>query len=59
MIAGAFIPIILKISIMLEAFKDWLDQIYWSGYAQAFLEDNPDAFYRQLEEFTEQHQTTK
>ena len=44
---------------MLEAFIEWLDQIYWKGYAQDFQQDNPDAFYSQLAEFTENHQVLK
>ncbi|MGE6220387.1 hypothetical protein ACQKCH_11220 [Nubsella zeaxanthinifaciens] len=38
---------------MEQVFIEHLDQIYWQGYGRQFREDNPDAFYRQLAEFTE------
>lgn len=44
---------------MEEVFMDHLDQIYWQGYGQAFREDNPDAFYHQLAEFTDIFKTPK
>lgn len=40
---------------MEAVFIDHLDQIYWNGYGEEFKADNPDAFYRQLAEFKNQH----
>ncbi|MGY4539434.1 hypothetical protein ACVW0P_003868 [Mucilaginibacter sp. UYNi724] len=40
---------------MEAAFIDHLDQIYWQGYGEDFKADNPQAFYRQLAEFKNQH----
>lgn len=36
---------------MLDAFKEFLDKMYWEGYADEFQEDNPTAFYKQFSEF--------
>jgi hypothetical protein len=58
-LAGVFIPIILKISIMLDAFRDFLDQIYYEGYAIEFEEENPTVFYQQLEKFKANHTLKK
>lgn len=44
---------------MEEVFIEHLDQIYWQGYGQDFREDNPDAFYQQLAEFTNTHKIPK
>jgi len=40
---------------MLDAFRDFLDQIYYDGYAVEFEEENPTAFYQQLEKFKANH----
>ncbi len=37
---------------MLDAFIEYLNGIYYDGYAEDFQENNPDAFYRQFAEFT-------
>lgn len=36
---------------MLDAFKEFLDHMYWTGYAEEFQEDNPVAFYNQFRKF--------
>jgi hypothetical protein len=36
---------------MLDAFKEFLDKLYWEGYAEEFENDNPNAFYNQFKEF--------
>lgn len=40
---------------MLEAFIEFLDEIYFGGYGQEFREENPKEFYRQLAQFTKLH----
>jgi len=40
---------------MKEAFIEWLDQMYWQGYAEQLEEDNPMAFQKQLNEFKRIH----
>ena len=40
---------------MLDAFIEFLDKIYWEGYAEEFEEDNPKAFYSQFMEFKTNH----
>jgi len=52
---GAFISF-LNLTIMLEAFKEFLDNMYWEGYADEFEEDNPKAFYSQYREFKQNHE---
>lgn len=44
---------------MEQVFTEYLDQIYWQGYGLEFMEDNPDAFYRQLNEFMEMYSFPK
>jgi hypothetical protein len=41
---------------VLEAFKEFLNNMYWEGYADEFEDDNPTAFYSQLKEFKLNHQ---
>ena len=41
---------------MLDAFKEFLDKIYWEGYADEFETDNPTAFYSQFREFKINHE---
>lgn len=36
---------------MQEVFMEWLDQIYWEGYAETFREEEPGTFQRQLTDF--------
>jgi|GEM_PF-6472477 len=36
---------------MEEIFMEWLDQIYWKGYAETLLEEAPGAYQGQLTEF--------
>lgn len=45
----------IKLNTMLEAFIEFLDQLYWQGYGVEFEEENPKAFYRQLDKFKKQH----
>ncbi len=40
---------------MFEAFIEFLDELYWTGYGVEFEEENPTAFYKQLEKFRKQH----
>ncbi|SDD66594.1 hypothetical protein [Pedobacter soli] len=40
---------------MLEAFKEFLDKMYYEGYANEFEDDNPTAFYSQYREFKINH----
>lgn len=40
---------------MLDAFIEFLDNMYWEGYAEAFENDNPTAFYSQFREFKNNH----
>lgn len=44
---------------MEEVFIEQLDQIYWQGYAEQFREDNPDAYWQQLSEFTNSYKIPK
>ena len=46
----------LKPTIMLDAFKEFLDKIYWEGYAEEFETDHPTAFYCQFREFKINHE---
>lgn len=41
----------LKIHPMLDAFIEYLDLIYYEGYAREFQESNPDTFYYQFAQF--------
>jgi hypothetical protein len=41
--------------IMFEAFIEFLDQLYWTGYGLEFEEENPKAFYKQLDKFKKIH----
>lgn len=36
---------------MLAAFMEFLDGMYWEGYAEEFENNNPTAFYNQYREF--------
>jgi hypothetical protein len=36
---------------MLDAFKEYLDKMFWEGYGDEFENDNPTAFYSQFREF--------
>ncbi|SDE65343.1 hypothetical protein SAMN05216464_108104 [Mucilaginibacter pineti] len=36
---------------MLDAFIEYLNGIYYEGYAENFKEDNPDTFYQQFVQF--------
>lgn len=36
---------------METAFIEFLDGLYYPGYAACFVDENPDAYYRQLAEF--------
>ena len=36
---------------MLEAFKEYLDGMYWEGYAEDMENDNPTLFYSQYRDF--------
>lgn len=40
---------------MFEAFIEFLDQLYWTGYGIEFEEENPKAFYQQLDKFKKLH----
>ncbi|WP_262497713.1 hypothetical protein [Pedobacter ginsengisoli] len=40
---------------MLDAFVEFLDKMYWEGYAEEFERDNPTAFYNQFREFRNNH----
>lgn len=40
---------------MYEAFIEYLDQLYYDGYGVEFEEENPKAFYQQLDRFKKQH----
>lgn len=40
---------------MLDAFKEYLDKMFWEGYADELEEDNPNAFYSQFREFKTNH----
>ena len=40
---------------MLDAFIEFLDKLYWEGYAAEFENDNPGAFYSQYKEFKINH----
>ncbi|WP_156131517.1 hypothetical protein [Pedobacter kyungheensis] len=40
---------------MLEAFKEYLDQMFYQGYADQFEDDNPMEFYSQYREFRLNH----
>jgi hypothetical protein len=44
---------------MEEVFIEFLDQMYWEGYGDAFKEDNPVHFNKQLRAFKKQHQIQK
>lgn len=53
-IGGAF-NFSFNYQIMFEAFIEFLDQLYWTGYGLEFEEENPKAFYQQLDKFKKQH----
>lgn len=40
-----------KSKIMEEVFAEYLDQLFYKGYAEKFKDDNPDAYESQLTEF--------
>lgn len=40
---------------MLNAFKEFLDGMYWEGYAEELEDKNPSAFYNQFGEFKTNH----
>lgn len=40
---------------MMEAFREFLDGMFWEGYAEEFENDNPQAFYSQYREFRINH----
>ena len=40
---------------MLDAFIEFLDKMFWEGYAEEFESDNPTAFYNQFREFKTNH----
>ncbi len=40
---------------MLDAFIEFLDKMYYEGYAAQFEDDNPTAFYNQFREFKDNH----
>ena len=44
---------------MQEVFMEWLDQIYWKGYAETFREEEPGTFQRQLTEFSTIYKTSE
>ena len=44
---------------MEEVFIEQLDQIYWQGYGEEFKEDNPNAYYKQLNEFMDSYKIPK
>lgn len=44
---------------MEEVFIEFLDGLYTPGYGAEFRDDNPDAFYRQLNEFAEMYSFPK
>ncbi len=44
---------------MLDAFKAFLDQIYYDGYALEFEEENSKEFYRQFGKFKANHTLRK
>lgn len=44
---------------MEEVFIGHLDQLYWQGYGEQFKEDNPNAFWQQLTEFTNTYKALK
>lgn len=49
--AGAALSTYLIHIAMLDAFIEYLDQIYYQGYGEQFQEDNPDCFYQQFAQF--------
>ena len=42
---------------MQEAFIEWLDQIYWDGYAAVLQDKEPHLFIEQLTGFTKLYQS--
>ncbi|MCZ4223509.1 hypothetical protein [Pedobacter rhodius] len=44
---------------MLEAFIEFLDHLYYEGYAAKFEEQNPNIFSRQLAEFAKNYSILK
>lgn len=36
---------------MIEAFFEFIDSIYWNGYAEQMAEENPEKFNFELNEF--------
>lgn len=36
---------------MYELFIEWLDQLFWPGYAEQLATDDPGAFQTELAEF--------
>lgn len=53
--SGGFLFIHFKLQIMLDAFKEFLDKMFWEGYAEHFEDDNPTAFYSQYRDFKTNH----
>ena len=43
---------------MYEAFTEWLDQIYWEGYAERLATENPQDYNTQYNEFFNNHNST-
>lgn len=40
---------------MFEAFIDFIDSLYWDGYAERLAEENPQAYTFELNQFFENH----
>lgn len=40
---------------MEEVFMEWLDQVYWQGYAEAFRDNHPANFLEQFLSFNQLH----
>lgn len=43
--------LIKKNHVMVEAFMELTDQLFWAGYAKQLAEENPEQFQREYEEF--------
>ena len=44
---------------MYQAFIDFLDTLYWEGYARQLAEDNPEAFQFELNQFFDNYKTNE
>jgi uncharacterized short protein YbdD (DUF466 family) len=42
---------------MYEAFIEFLNQIYWEGYAEQLAKENPEAFQMEYTEFFTNYQS--